>query len=158
MSLEQVAENERFSHILGWSLAMQKRYDDPLHVGLIQIEYNAGEVMESCFGAMDAVNKLREVTVCLQQCFRDTDPIARFGTTFWVLVPMSQEDPVTAKVQAVIRTAKSGGLDIEHTHVHIHRLADHSPWLKHMGCDSDQFLAYLEALEPAGVRASSLIN
>jgi hypothetical protein len=129
-----------------------------LHIGLIQIEYNASEVMDSCFGAMDAVNRLREITVCLQQCFRDTDAIARFGTTFWVLVPMTQDDPVTAKVQTVIQTAKSGGLDIEHTQVQIHRLADHSPWLKRMGCDSDQFLAYLEALEPESARVPSMVN
>jgi hypothetical protein len=158
MNLEQVAENERFLNILAWSLALQKRYDDLLHVGLIQIEYNASEVMDSCFGAMDAVNKLREITVCLQQCFRDTDAIARFGTTFWVLVPMTQDEPVTAKVQTVIQTAKSGGLDIEHTHVHVHKLVDHSPWLKQMGCDSNQFLAYLEALEPESAHLPSLVN
>lgn len=158
MSLEQVAENERFSHILEWSLAMQKRYNDLLHVGLIQIEYDANEVMQSCFGAMDAVSMLREVTVCLQQCFRDTDAIARFGTTFWVLAPMTKEDSVASKVQAVIQTAKSGGLNVEHTHVHVHKLADHTAWLQQMGCNSEQFLTYLEALEPEGTSTSDLLT
>lgn len=146
MSLEQVAANDKFTVLLEWTLALERRYKNLLHGGLIQIEYNARDVMDSTFGAMDAVNRLGEVMACLQQCFRDTDAIARYGTTFWVLVPMTEADPVTAKVQSIIQSAKAGGLDIARTDVQVHMLGDHSEWLTRAGSDPQMFLAYLEAL------------
>ena len=146
MGLEQIVANDKFVVLLEWALALEKRYKNLLQGGLIQIQYNSKEVMDSSFGAMDAVSRLDEVMVCLQQCFRDTDAIARYGTTFWVLVPMTDADPVTSKVQGVINTAKMGGLDIEHTDVQVHMLRDHSGWLSRMGCDPQLFLSYLAAL------------
>lgn len=146
MGFEQYAENDRFDALLGWSIGLQKRYNDLLHVGLIEIEYNAGEVMHSTFGAGDAVLRLREVALCLQQCFRDTDAIARYGTTFWVLVPMTQMEPVSSKVQGVLSTAKANGLDIAQTQVRVHMLADHQHWLQSAGNDSQPFLSYLQQL------------
>lgn len=146
MGTEQHQENDKFDALLGWSLGLQKRYDDLLHVGLIEIEYDSNEVMHSTFGARDAVQKMREVTLCLQQCFRDTDAIARYGTTFWVLVPMTQVEPVSSKVQGVINTARSCGLDIEHTQVRVHLLADHHRWVQNVGNDPQRFLEHLQQL------------
>ena len=146
MVIDQLAANDRFTALLGWALALEKRYQDVLHAGLIQIEYNSRDVMESSFGAMDAANRLGEVMVCLEQCFRDTDAITRFGTTFWVLVPLTQADSVSSKVQSIIETASIGGLDIAHTDVQVHMLGDHREWLNLRGCDPQLFIAYLEAL------------
>ena len=146
MDLPQLSSGERFFALLGWALALEKRYEDTLHSGLIQIEYNSRDVMDSCFGAMDAANRLGEVMVCLEQCFRDTDAITRIGTTFWVLVPMTKSDPVALKVKNIIETASMGGLDITRTDVKVHMLGEHREWLNLRGCGPHLFLDYLEAL------------
>ena len=146
MSLEQIYAGDKFAARLEWTLSLQKRYENLLQAGLIQIRYNSHDVMESTFGAMDAAKRLDEVAICLQQCFRDTDTIARFGTTFWVLVPMTDAEPVAAKVLGIIQTASLGGLDISRTDVSVHILNAHRNWLAEMGCDTQLFLSYLDAL------------
>lgn len=146
MSLESIAAADKFIALLEWTLSLEKRYENLLQAGLIRIAYNSQDVIDSTFGAMDAVNRLDEVENCLQQCFRDTDAIARFGTTFWVLVPMTEVDPVVSKAQSIIETASRDGLNIDRTDVQVHVLSDHRDWLNRMGCDTQLFLSYLEAL------------
>jgi hypothetical protein len=102
ISLESIAAADKFVALHEWTLSLEKRYGSLLPAGLIQIRYNSQDAMDSSFGAMDAVGRLNEVATCFQQCFRDTDVIARFGTTFWELVPKTEVDPVTSKVQSII--------------------------------------------------------
>jgi len=147
MFTDHVVASERFTTLLEWALALEKRYTNAFHTGLIQIEYNRRDVIDSSFGVADAANRLGEVMDCLEQCFRDTDAIARFGTTFWVLVPMTQADPVAAKVQTIIDTANKGGLNIGRADVRVHMLGEHIDWLNKRGCDPHRFMTYLGTLQ-----------
>lgn len=108
---------------LEWVMALMKRFSCPLQFDLVQIEYGSNNELSDTYGALDACHQLVKVTASLKKAFRETDIVARTGTTFWILAPYTYDDEkICDKILNIVQRADHHGLNIVDREISIYPL------------------------------------
>lgn len=103
---------DRFMITLEWLMAVQERHPGAVHFGLIHLCFHGTHELGNAYGAPDASKMLSDFAAQLRNSFRKTDPVARDGLDFWILVPYTSPETVTHKVTTLVEMASANGLGI----------------------------------------------
>lgn len=125
MAFEELNTRDQFFYMLEWMLVLERRHGHALQVGLVHIAYDPIQIRDLTFSASDTATKLDEIKQCLNSAFRKTDLVTRDGMGFWIIAPFMYTDPVTQKVNHVIKTAPQNGLAIADSNVRIFIMKDY---------------------------------
>ena len=134
---------EKFFFQLEWVLALEKRYVNILEAGMVRIACDPAHTQSLTFGAQDAATNLDQVEQLLGESFRATDLITRTGFEFWILTPFTQADPVTQKIEHLLKRAQERGVAIARRQIETYLIRDHLSIDKTRAPDGMKFLEQL---------------
>lgn len=144
MMQDELQALDRFLSTLEWLMALHERNPTVLHFGLVHVCFHDRHQLGAAYGARDAAEMLSKLARQLRQSFRKTDLIARDGTDFWILVPYTEPETVTAKVTTLVELASDNGLDIVDRDVAVFTMPD-PEIMNNMAFNSaSEFLAHLK--------------
>jgi GGDEF domain-containing protein len=103
---------EKFLITLDWLLALNERYDNAVHYGLLHVCFHGKQLLGNVYGAQHAATMLISLAAKLRKAFRKTDLVARDGTEFWILIPYTHPETVIEKVTQLVEIASQNGLDV----------------------------------------------
>lgn len=148
MMIEDIEARSNFLATLEWLMAVAVRYNCPIELGLIHIEYGHKNELGEAYGAQDAVNQLAEVTQHLRKVFRKTDLVGRNGSNFWVIVPYTpSSEKLSDKVKEILGGIEHEGLRVVNPEISVFNLTDHMAGLdkRQKEFSSIDFLEHLKA-------------
>lgn len=141
---EDIEARERFLVKLEWLLALNNRYNDPIHYGIVHICFSEAEQLSRTHGLRETVQMLAGLTRKLREAFRTTDLVARDVSDIWLLIPFTAPDTVTDKIVEIVEIASEDGLNLVDRDISLFIVPDDSVHAESKQLNAEEFLSYLK--------------
>ena len=141
---EDIEARERFLVKLEWLLALNNRYNNPIHYGIVHVSFSEAHHLGRTHGLRETVKMLASLTAKLRNAFRNTDLVARDVSDGWLLIPFTAPETVTDKILEIVEIASEDGLNIVDRDIAVFIVPDDGIHSETAKLSAAEFLSFLK--------------